>query len=125
MRIDANTAETLKPWFPELNLQSVSLVQGGPICWLVRHVLRQGAMTFDPFVFYGRARFEPAQPRSLALLAHELKHVEQYRALGHAGFLARYLMDRARNGFRYGRELPLEKEAYDLQDEVLRALAGS
>lgn len=122
MKIDDETATTLQPWFPDLDLHSVTLVNRGIVCWLVQHVLRQGAMTFSPFVFFGKSPFDASDVRCLALLAHELKHVQQYRASGHLGFLLRYLLDRARHGFRYSRELPLEKEAYELQAEVLRTL---
>ncbi len=97
----------------------------GRVCLFVRNVLRQGALTFPPYVFYGKSRFQAGEPRAIALLAHELKHVQQYHARGRVGFLARYFLDRARNGFRYSKDLPLEKEAYDLQAEVLKALQGS
>ena len=122
MKIDDATATKLKPWFPDLDMHRVRLVQGGPFCWFVAHVLRQGAMTVAPFVFYGKSRFDPSRNASLALLAHELKHVQQYREMGHFGFLLRYFIDKARNGFRYSETLPLEKEAYELQAEVLKAL---
>lgn len=89
---------------------------------IVKDVLRQGAMTIAPFVFYGKASFTPGDARSVALLAHELKHVQQYRQMGYFGFFKRYFLDKARHGFAYSKKLPLEKEAYDLQAEVLQAL---
>lgn len=109
--------EALRPWFPGLPLERVRLVQGGPVCWFVRSVLRQGAMTVYPFVFLGRARYDPVSPRFLSLMAHEMKHIEQYRRYGLLPFLARYLWDLARHGFRYSQRLPLEAEAYALQAE--------
>src|SRR5690606_728817 len=90
--------------------------------WFVRNVLRQGAMTIAPFVFFGKHQYDPTSPRSLALLAHELKHVEQYRQLGHIRFLWTYMRDRLRAG-QYSRDLPLEQGPYALQDEVRTALA--
>jgi hypothetical protein len=125
MKIDAATAEKLRPWFPDLDMQSVTLVHGGPVCWFVRSVIKQGAMTVAPYVFYGKSSFDPARPRSLALLAHELKHVEQYGQRGRAGFLLKYLVDKARNGFKYSETLPLEQEAYELQREVEKKLTNS
>jgi hypothetical protein len=116
------TAALLEPWFPGFDFARVRLVTGGPGSWFVRSVLRQGAMTFAPFVFFGRDRFDPASASSLALLAHELKHIEQYRRYGHVRFLLRYLRDKARNGFKYSRDLPLEVEPYALQAEVRQAL---
>ncbi|MFQ5872852.1 MAG: DUF4157 domain-containing protein, partial [Dehalococcoidia bacterium] len=88
----------------------------------VRVVLRRGAMTFSPFIFLGRSLYDPSSLSSLALLAHELKHLEQYQRYGHLRFLIRYFWDLARNRFRYNRQLPLEAEAYDLQDNVRDAL---
>jgi hypothetical protein len=122
MRIDSTTAESLQPWFPSLALDRVQIVHEGPMCWFVRNVLRQGAMTIAPYIFYGRSRFDPARLGSVALLAHELKHVQQYQEKGHVRFLARYFWDLGRNRFQYSKTLPLEKEAYDLQAEVERAL---
>jgi hypothetical protein len=122
MRIDAATIETLRPWFPALDLDGVRIVESGPVCWFVRRVLGQGAMAVSPYIFYGRSRFDAASLGSLALLAHELKHVQQYRELGHLRFLLRYVRGLAGNRFRYSRELPLEAEAYALQAQVREAL---
>lgn len=123
-RIDSETAARLQHWFPTLDLGRVRLVQEGPVCWFVRRVLRQGAMTLSPFVFYGLARFDPGRLDALALLAHELKHVEQYQRYGHVRFLAAYLLGLARNRFRYSAQLPLEAECYALQAEVTRSLSS-
>ena len=122
MKIGAATIATLQPWFGAMPLDGVHIVERGPMCWLVRNVLRQGAMTIAPFIFYGKARFDASSLPSVALLAHELKHVEQYRAKGHVRFLATYLRDLAGNKFRYSHDLPLEAEAYALQADVLKAL---
>lgn len=119
--MDASIAAKLKPWFPNLDIEKVRLVHSGPMAWFVRNVLRQGAMTLSPFVFFGKHEFDATQAGSLALLAHELKHVEQYQAMGHARFLWTYLRDRRRAG-GYSRELPLEKEPYALQAVVREAL---
>jgi hypothetical protein len=125
LSVDAATQAKLRPWFPGLDLDRVRLIESGPLCWFVRSVLGQGAMTIDPWVFYGRDRFDSGSAASVALLAHELKHVEQYRRLGHARFLLGYLRDLASNGFRYSRNLPLEAECYALQAEVELALGAS
>lgn len=119
--MDAKTVETLTPWFPGLDIPRVRLVRSGPGAWFVRSVLRQGAMTIAPFVFFGKHAFSPDSPSSLALLAHELKHIEQYHAMGHLRFLWTYTLDRRRAG-GYSRDLPLEVDPYALQAEVLRAL---
>jgi hypothetical protein len=122
MRIDAATAEKLRPWFPDLDFDSVRLVESWPTRFFVKNILNQGAMTIAPFIFYGKSSFDPDRPGSVALLAHELKHVEQYREMGRFRFFLRYFVDKARNGFKYSRDLPLERVAYDLQKEVLKKL---
>lgn len=124
MRIPATVTDTLQPWFPSLPFDTVRIFTRGPVCWFVRAVLRRGAMTFSPFIFYGRAAYDPTSLSSVALLAHEMKHIEQYRRYGHLGFLGRYFWHAARNGFHYSRRLPLEAEAYTLQREVEKALGA-
>ena len=42
-------------------------------------------------------RYNPHTPSGLALLAHEIKHVEQYEQHGPLGFYTRYLWDYARS----------------------------
>lgn len=122
VRIDPAVAGLLLPWFPQPTLEGVRIVQNGPVCWFVRAVLRQGAMTVAPYVFFGRSRYDPARLASIALLAHEIKHVEQYQRYGHVRFLLLYVWHLARNRFRYSRNLPLEAEAYTLQSEVRATL---
>jgi hypothetical protein len=124
MRIAPSTSAAISAWFPGLDLGEVRIITSGPVCWFVRSVLRQGAMTFAPYVFFGRDPWDPSSARSVALLAHEIKHIEQYGRLGHAGFLARYFRDLAANRFRYSETLTLEAEAYALQAEVRAQIEG-
>ncbi len=119
--MDERAVTGLRPWFPELDFDRVRLVHSGPVSWFVRTVLRQGAMTIAPFVFFGKHHFDPASGRSLSLLAHELRHIEQYAEMGHVRFLATYLWDRLKAG-HYSRDLPLEAGPYALQAEVREAL---
>lgn len=49
-----------------------------------------------------------------SLLFHELVHVVQYRILGVAEFVDRYVRGWAANGFAY-EAIPLERDAYELQ----------
>ena len=48
------------------------------------------------------------------LLFHELVHVVQYRILGVAEFVTRYVRGWAANGYKY-ETIPLERDAYQLQ----------
>jgi hypothetical protein len=119
--VDADVARLLKPWFPDVDIEGVRVVTSGPVCWFVRRVLRQGAMTIAPFVFFGNDRYEPASASSMALLAHELKHIEQYATMGRLRFLFTYVRDRLKAG-EYRRSLPLEVDPYALQTIVEPAL---
>jgi hypothetical protein len=118
---DPTAISALRPWFRDLDFARVRLVHSGPVSWFVRTVLRQGAMTIAPYVFFGKHRFDPASARSLSLLSHELRHIEQYAEMGHLRFLFTYAKDRIRAG-KYSRDLPLEAGPYALQDEVRLAL---
>jgi|FaiFalDrversion2_1042247.scaffolds.fasta_scaffold37345_1 hypothetical protein len=124
VRISPREAEVLRPWFPGLDVAQVRVVVGGPVCWLVRAVLQKSAMTVGPFVFLGSRRRDPDDPDFLALLAHEIKHVEQFRRYGYVGFLLKYWWDLARHGFRYSQKLPLEAEAYELERRFRSWLAA-
>ncbi len=118
MRLSTEVAVALQPWFPWLHPDRVRLVSGGPVCWFVGSVLHKRAMTFSPFIFFRYGAYDGSSLSSLALLAHELKHIEQYRTYGHPRFLVRYFWDLARSRFRYNRDLPLEADAYAIQAEV-------
>jgi hypothetical protein len=60
-------------------------------------------------------RYDPHSAKGLALLAHEIKHVEQYEQAGRIRFYARYLWDYVR--YRY-RGVSFEEEAYAFQEVV-------
>lgn len=124
MRLPSRVLIALRPWFPGLELERVRVVAGGPVCWFVRTVLRKGAMTVAPFVFLGTRAYEPDDPAFLALLAHEVKHIEQFRRYGYVRFLVRYFWDLGRSGFRYSPRLPLEAEAYELERKFLASLSA-
>jgi len=60
--------------------------------------------------------YNPHSAPGLALLAHELKHVEQYKPRGLLNFYATYVWDYLRHG--YGEMVRFEAEASDLQRQV-------
>ena len=49
-------------------------------------------------------------------------HVAQYRRIGRVRFVARYLLDLAKAGFRYSKELPLEAPAYARAEQARELL---
>ncbi|MFC1451992.1 DUF4157 domain-containing protein [Verrucomicrobiota bacterium] len=58
-------------------------------------------------------------PSGLALLAHEMVHVDQYHELGFLRFAAKYYVG---GKLRTGRRNPLEDEAYGLDERMLERL---
>jgi len=57
--------------------------------------------------------FDPHSPAGLALLAHEIRHIEQYREQGGVvRFSINYVLEYLRGG--YGTEISAEAEAYEL-----------
>ena len=94
-------------------LDSVRFKVGDPVELNMAHTLMQNpdvsAVTLvDVIVFRDAAEARD----DVALWAHELKHVEQYRQLGVDQFAARYARD-----YR-----ALEAPAYQLQGQVRQAL---
>ena len=59
-------------------------------------------------------RHHPHEPPSLPLLFHELVHLVQYKILGPALFIDRYVWGWFRAGQSYA-EIPMEQDAYQLQ----------
>jgi hypothetical protein len=60
--------------------------------------------------------YDPHTIEGLALLGHELKHVEQYERYGFFSFYFRYLTSYLKGG--YGENVPMEAEAYALQRQI-------
>ncbi len=60
--------------------------------------------------------FDPHSPRGLALLGHEVKHVEQLEREGVLRFFAKYFWAYLFRG--YGEGIPFEAEAYEFEREV-------
>ena len=103
----------LEPYFDFAVLDSVRFKVGDPVELNMAHTLMQNpdvsAVTLIDVIGFRDA----AEARDdVALWAHELKHVEQYRQLGVDQFAARYARD-----YR-----ALEAPAYQLQGQVRQAL---
>ena len=76
-------------------------------------------ITFDDTVLLStRGGIEHGPPSSL--LFHELVHVVQYRLLGVAAFMHRYVTGWAAEGFVY-EAIPLERDAFELQHRFEQA----
>ncbi len=75
------------------------------------------AITLGRTIYFRQdVHFDPHSLRGLALLAHELKHVEQYEQEGLPKFYAKYLWDYAKH--RYGPGIQYEAQASEFETEV-------
>ncbi len=70
--------ETLLPGMPAPLLREVSIHRDDAAARAAEH-LRAEAFTIGTHVYFAHGRFAPHSPGGLALLAHELAHVAQYR----------------------------------------------
>ena len=75
-------------------------------------------ITFEDTVLLSE-RYLGEDELSPGILFHELVHVVQYRQLGIADFVTRYVRGWAENGYDY-RAIPLERDAYQLQERYER-----
>jgi hypothetical protein len=100
-----------------VDFERVRLRVGGPGTWYLK-LVRRGALTTGDTIWFRNG----TKLASMPLIAHELVHVAQYRRMGVIRFVAAYLRDFAKAGFRYSRSLPLEKVAYDRQRATEEAL---
>lgn len=112
---------------PDAELASGVEVRFGFPFWL-RPFVRSGvaAITFGRRVYLDPAVAALPESRVLAILGHEIVHVNQYRRHGVAGFLARYAFEYLRNRkrglsrYRAYREIGFEKEAFAAERFVER-----
>ena len=84
-----------------------------PLDFTVMH-----GVTFEDTVLLSE-RYLGEDELSPGLLFHELVHVVQYRRLGIAEFVTRYIRGWAENGYDY-HAIPLERDAYRLQERYER-----
>lgn len=110
-----------KEWFPDPSVVDRAQAVILPFC--PRYIAsRRRAITLGHLIIFTKPRYyDPGSIQGLALLAHELKHVEQYETWGIFRFLWRYLKEWLKVGYDLGRH-PSEKEAYDLEKRVKKRL---
>ena len=110
-----------KEWFPDPSIVERARAVILPFC--PRYITtRRTAITLGHLIIFTKPRYyDPCSIQGLALLAHELKHVEQYRREGLLRFLWKYLSHWLKVGYDLERH-PYEKEAYAFQMLVKKRL---
>lgn len=82
-----------------------------------------GAIALGSTIYFRRLdQYNPHTVAGIAFLAHELKHVEQYKRDGLLKFLARYMKDFVVHR-GYGEKLRYEAEANEFQKQVAAHLS--
>jgi len=112
-----------KEWFSDPSVVDRARAVNLPFC--PRYIARRRtAITLGHLIIFTKPQYyDPCSIQGLALLAHELKHVEQYKIGGIFRFLWRYLREWFKVGYDLDRH-PYEKEAYALQKRVKKRLKG-
>ena len=97
------------PVIPNPPFYAPLLAQGIPI---PLDFSQTSGITFDDTILLSDS--VPVEPGAfLPLLFHELVHVVQFEVAGIEGFVSRYVIGWAENGFEYAR-IPAEAQAYSL-----------
>ena len=117
-----------KEWFTDPRVVERARAVILPFC--PRYIAtRRTAITLGHLIIFTKPRYyDPYSITGLALLAHELKHVEQYEIGGMLRFLGRYLSLQdpvGKEWLKVGYDLdrhPYEKEAYAFQNLVEKRL---
>src|SRR3970040_335197 len=97
-----DVVDTLEPYVARATLEGVRVATGVPWRW-IPVLLRTGATTVGPYVLFRSGRYRTDNARGLALIAHEAVHTAQYRELGVARFLWRYLRQNVSVRFNHDR----------------------
>ena len=96
-RLPQDVVEALRAYLPPgFDFAAVRIRTGVPR-WAAGNPL---AVTVRNTIYFAPGCFDAQSPEGVALLVHELAHVEQFRRLGFAGFVLRYLAAYAANRLR-------------------------
>lgn len=118
-RLPEEALESLKreEWFPDPSVVDRARAIILPFCPRFLSV-RRSAITLGHLIIFTKPRYyDPSSIQGLALLAHELKHVEQYRREGLLRFLWRYLSHWLKVGYDL-KNHPYEREATEFEARV-------
>jgi hypothetical protein len=122
-RIPPDFVRTIQAFFPEDIIESVRVVRGRAAePGFYSQLKALGIHNAPPFADMAGITFQDVvvhvDPLTPALLFHELVHTVQYKHLGLDGF-AQYYVRGFLSGGSY-EEIPLEKQAYELEERFIR-----
>lgn len=115
----------LRPYFPDTNLDAVDIQEDVRI----QGWLGNAAMTWGNKIDFAPGYYDPYTTPGISLIAHELKHVEQFQRYGKRAFLSLYLQSYLFGVVQPGvghdeayRKIGFERVAFDIEDKVLSDL---
>lgn len=111
--------------YPDIVLNSISFHEGLPFYTTGS----PHAITVGRTIYFAEGKFDPCSARGIALIAHELFHIQQ-GAGGPGVWFARpfyvwYFIQKVLSGWKKGRQHPVEIPAYERQDRVAAAYVAA
>jgi len=113
LAISPTAAARLRLYVDEQSLREARIRVSAPWTWVPR-LLSASATTLGNDICFRPGAFREHDAAGLALIAHECRHVRQYREMGAVRFLARYLLGMLQVRGRHA-DHPLELEPLVLQ----------
>jgi uncharacterized protein RhaS with RHS repeats len=106
--------KVLAPYIGKRDLDNADLHDGEVPWWLGKQYI---GVTIGNDIYFRSGIYDPSTPEGVALLGHELVHVDQYRA---GMTISKYVWS-TRHGYENS---PYEKSAYAEQDEIQKNLTN-
>ncbi len=123
IKVSQTAIERLRPYADEQSLRDARVRVTPPWSW-VPQLLGATATTLGNDICFRSGRYREHDAIGLALIAHECRHVRQYREMGALSFLAQYILGALRVRFRHA-EHPLELEPLVLQAQARAELRAA
>ena len=108
----------LNEFFPGLDFERIWIFTSGPLTPIM-HCLCIEGMAIDHSILI-RPEHSLGTAYGLGIIAHELKHVEQWQEMGMIGFAYRYSLECVRNCYRNNK---YEREARKIQELVVETVS--
>jgi len=125
-RLSPCVKSRLKPYFPDLDLDSIRIFEGIP-AYVVGD---PDAYTAGNFIYFKKGAYDPNSTAGLSLIGHELTHSRQSARLGAIRFSKRYLEEYAelrKLGYDHNsayKNISFEVEANKMQDLIQKDLTN-
>jgi len=119
----------LKPFFIDLDLDKIILIDGISFGRLILKLFNASAITFGKRIYFSKP-LNQNDTSTIFLIAHELVHVEQYKKNGVILFLLKYLRELIRNLIIHRsfitayKNISFEEDAYSRGNKIFDAIVN-